>query len=79
MKVLPAPGALVTVRAGGITQRRWVKSGCSFMSQSSLKLTFGLGQLRKVDEVEILWPGGQRDRLQCPPLHRLTIIEEGKK
>ena len=57
-------GALVTVKAGGITQRQWVKSGGSFMSQSSLELLFGLGQAREVDAVEVLWPSGRRDRLQ---------------
>src|SRR5207248_1604141 len=36
-------GALITLRAGNVTQRQWVKSGGSFLSQSSLAVTFGLG------------------------------------
>jgi enediyne biosynthesis protein E4 len=71
-------GALVTVKAGGITQRQWVKSGGSFMSQSSLVLLFGLGQARQVDAVEVLWPSGRRDRLQSVPADRLIVVEEGQ-
>jgi len=66
------------VKAGGITQRQWVKSGGSFMSQSSLALLFGLGQARQVDAVEVLWPSGRRDRLQSVPVDRLIVVEEGQ-
>src|SRR5579884_27240 len=54
-------GALITVKAGGLKQRQWVKSGCSFLSQSSLKPTFGLGPAARVEEVEIQWPSGAKD------------------
>ena len=71
-------GALVTVKGGGITQRQWVKSGGSFMSQSSLELLFGLGQARQVDAVEVLWPSGPRDRLPSVPVERRIVVEEGQ-
>ena len=71
-------GALVTMKAGGITQRQWVKSGGSFMSQSSLALLFGLGQARPVDAVELLWPSGRRDRLPSVPVDRLIVVGEGQ-
>src|SRR5206468_10625684 len=44
-------GAQVVVRAGGITQRQWVKSGASFLSQSELRVCFGLGPAARADEV----------------------------
>jgi hypothetical protein len=71
-------GALVTVKAGGITQRQWIKSGGSFMSQSSLERLVGLGQARPVDAVEVLWPGGRRHRLHSVPVDRLIVGEEGQ-
>ena len=51
-----AIGARVTVRAGKQTWVDEVRSGGSFYSQHSLVLHFGLGELSKVDEVEVRWP-----------------------
>jgi enediyne biosynthesis protein E4 len=70
-------GALVKVRAGAMTQRQWVKSGSSFMSQSSLRLTFGLGKAPVADDVEILWPSGVKDVLHNVALNRQFSVEEG--
>jgi len=71
-------GALITVRAGGLAQRQWVKSGASFLSQSSLRPTFGLGKAEKVDDVEVRWPSGQVDHIPNPPLNQVVVIQEGK-
>jgi len=54
-----AIGATVTVRAGGITQTRMVRGGSSYLSHSSLTLTFGLGAAPRADEVEVRWPAGE--------------------
>jgi ASPIC and UnbV len=40
-----------------LKHRREVTSGRGYLSQSELTLTFGLGQLQKVDKVTIRWPG----------------------
>jgi hypothetical protein len=52
-----AIGARVTLEAGGAKQNRQVISGRGYLSQSELPLTFGLGQIEKVDKVTIRWPG----------------------
>jgi hypothetical protein len=52
-----AIGARVTLEAGGVTQRRQVASGRGYLSQSELVVTFGLGDVKKVDRVVIHWPG----------------------
>lgn len=52
-----AIGAVVTVEAGGLVQRRQVTAGRGYLSQSELPLTFGLGKLDKVDRITIRWPG----------------------
>jgi hypothetical protein len=71
-------GAIVTVRARGMTQRQCVKSGSSFLSASSLRILFGLGKATQVDEVVIRWPSGHEDRVQNPPIDRLVVLEEGR-
>lgn len=56
-------GALVSVRRqNGQTVTQAVLGGASFASQHSLDLTFGLGD-ETTATVEVLWPGGVRNRL----------------
>jgi hypothetical protein len=40
------------------TQSRMVKTGSSYLSQSELTLTFGIGKREKADRVVIEWPSG---------------------
>jgi enediyne biosynthesis protein E4 len=54
-------GAVVRVTAGGIKQTRMVKSGSSYLSQSEMPLTFGLGRRDQVDEVTVQWPSGKSE------------------
>jgi len=54
-------GAVVRVTAGGVKQTRMVKSGSSYLSQSEMPLTFGLGRRDQVDEVTVLWPSGKSE------------------
>ena len=51
-------GTRVTAVAGGHTQIREVMVGGSFLSQSDLRVHFGLGEAEKVDRLEIRWPSG---------------------
>jgi hypothetical protein len=72
-------GARVSVRmADG--KRRWqmVKTGSSYLSQSELPITFGLGQAQGVQAIEIVWPGGRVDRLAGETGGQSLIIEEGR-
>jgi hypothetical protein len=48
----------------------------SYLSQSELPVTIGLGEASKVDSVEITWPGGAVQKVNPPPLNRLTLITE---
>jgi enediyne biosynthesis protein E4 len=52
-------GAMVRVTTPDGTQSRMVKTGASYLSQSELAVTFGLGRRDKVDRVVIEWPSGQ--------------------
>jgi len=53
-----AIGARVRIFHGGTSQSRLVKGGSSYLSQSELPLTFGLGKREKIDRLVIDWPGG---------------------
>jgi hypothetical protein len=53
-----AIGALVRVFGPDGAQSRRVKSGSSYLSQSELTLTFGLGKREAAGRVVIEWPSG---------------------
>jgi len=53
-----AIGAVVRIEAGGVRQRRMVRTGGSYLSQGELTLTFGLGTAARADEVIVRWPDG---------------------
>ena len=58
-----AIGARVTVTAGGETYMREVNCGNAYASQSTTRLHFGLGPAKRVDAIEIRWPGGKVEKL----------------
>ncbi|RXH54323.1 ASPIC/UnbV domain protein [Granulicella sibirica] len=53
-----ALNARVKVTVGGVTQMQEVRSGGSYLSQSDLRLHFGLGAAKVAEVVEVSWPGG---------------------
>ena len=71
-------GAVVRVSAGNDKQWLTVKSGSSYLSQSELVLTFGLGSRTKADTVEVQWPSGQVDKLSNISSGQTVTIQEGK-
>jgi len=56
-----AIGARLRIEAGGLSQIRMVKSGSSYLSQSELPITFGLGKADKIERVVIQWPNGRSE------------------
>src|SRR5437016_97272 len=72
-------GAVVRVASGGDKQWQMLKSGSSYLSQSELVLTFGLGEKTKADSVEIQWPSGQVDKLSNISGDQTVTIEEGRR
>ena len=72
-------GARFEARIGGTVQRRWVKSGSSYCSQSELPVTFGLGGASHADSVEVVWPDGTRESLGRLEADRSYVVKEGEK
>lgn len=72
-----AIGAWISViTAGHLTQSHQVMPTRSYLSQSELPATLGLGTNSRIDAIEILWPSGQRQRIPPPSLNAThTLVE----
>ena len=70
-------GAVVQVTAGTQKQSQLVKTGSSYLSQSELPLTFGLGAAKGPLEVRVTWPGGAVDVVQVPAANVQVTIRQG--
>jgi len=73
-----AIGASVRITHGGTTQSRMVKSGSSYLSQSELPVTFGVGRRDRVDRVVITWPSGRTDEFKSVETGKAYTCVEGK-
>jgi hypothetical protein len=67
-------GAVVRVRAGGSTFTKAHDGKSGYLSQSAAPLYFGLGDADSVQEIEVLWPSGRRQRVS-PPIPMNSIVE----
>jgi hypothetical protein len=71
-----AIGAWITVRVDGRTLRRQVMPTRSYLSQSELPVTIGLGDAVKPDDVEILWPSGIKQKVEAVAVdHPMAVTE----
>jgi hypothetical protein len=76
-----AIGAKVTLTTGaGATLSRMVKGGSSYLSQSELPLTFGLGKpgIAKSLHLQIVWPSGRKESIPDLKPNQFVTIQEGK-
>ena len=71
-------GARVRVFLGGASQSRMVKTGSSYLSQSELPVTFGVGKRDVVDRVVIDWPSGRTEEFKSVEAGRAYTCVEGK-
>jgi enediyne biosynthesis protein E4 len=78
-----AIGARVQIFSGGHSQFQFVKGGSSYLSQSELPLTFGLGAPDRVDRVVIDWPSGRTEDYkaltaglfyECIEAHKISVL-----
>ena len=72
-----ALNARVYVRTPASRQMSEVLSGGSYLSQSDLRLHFGLGAAARMDEVEVLWPDGKQQIFRNLPADAFYRIKEG--
>ncbi len=71
-----AIGAAVRLKLGDRTLLRSVVAAKSYLSQSALPVTFGLGATDHVDGAEIIWPGGEVQQIEQVKIDGLNAIEQ---
>jgi hypothetical protein len=74
-------GAKITVTTSeGWHLFKMVKSGSSYLSQSELPVTFGLGKPRanKLVGLDIVWPSGKKESIRNIQPNQFLTLEEGK-
>jgi hypothetical protein len=71
-------GARVKVVAGDLTQVDEVRSGDSYLSQSDLRLHFGLAKRTKIDLIEVRWPSGIVDKINDVGANKILTVKEGQ-
>jgi hypothetical protein len=69
-------GAEVKVTTTTGSQRRWVHSGSSYLSQSDPRALFGLGDSTSVTSVEVKWPSGKVTRREGVPVDRYIEVTD---
>lgn len=75
----PAIGAKIELRLADRTLYGQVMPTRSYLSQTELPVTFGLGSSDHIEEMTVIWPGGKRQSVKEPGVDsvlRITQTEE---
>jgi hypothetical protein len=72
-----AIGAVVHIWTPDGAQSRMVKTGSSYLSQSDLALTFGLGRRDRADRAVVEWPNGGTQEFKSVAAGRYQCLEGG--
>jgi enediyne biosynthesis protein E4 len=71
-------GATVRIFVEGQQQTRVVRSGSSYLSQSELPVTFGVGKAEKIARVVIDWPSGRSEEYKNLAAAKAFQVTESK-
>jgi hypothetical protein len=71
-------GTVIRAQTPEASQMRMVKSGSSYLSQSELAVTFGLGPRDVVERVIVEWPSGMTQDFKNIP-HGRYLLREGSQ
>ena len=71
-----AIGSVVFCTAGGLRRRGEVASGRSQISQSDLRVHFGLGAATRVERLEVRWANGTTVAYEVPAVDRVVVIDQ---
>ncbi len=73
-----AIGATVRLFSNGQVQSRLVRSGSSYLSQSELPLTFGLGKQDEIEKIVVDWPSGKTEEYPKLKSYKSYQLTESK-
>jgi hypothetical protein len=60
-----------------VVQTDEIRSGASYLSQSDLRVHFGLGKALKADSIEIRWNSGKVETIKDVPADKFHAVLEG--
>jgi len=72
-----AHGAEVRVQAGGRKWHRWVNPASGYLCSQDPRAHFGLGQIKAIDSIEVLWPDGVLELFTGGAPDRLVVVAKG--
>ena len=72
-----AIGARVRALTGAVAQVQEVRGGGSYLSQSDLRVHFGLGAAARVDRLEVRWPNGSTELWTDVKVDQVLTLTEG--
>ena len=72
-----ALNARVRITTGKLQQLSEVRSGGSYISQSDLRLHFGLANVSRIDKVEVIWPNGGTQTFENVAADRFYHLTQG--
>jgi enediyne biosynthesis protein E4 len=73
-----ALNARVKATAGNLVQTSELRSGGSYLSQSDLRIHFGLGSQDHVEKLEISWPSGNKESFTGLAADHFYTVREGE-
>ena len=71
-----AIGATLALQVGERLLRREIRAGEGFASQSSRRVTFGLGSASRAEALSVRWPGGREQRIEDVPVGSFVRVFE---
>ncbi len=69
-------GARITISAGGKKQVSQARCVAGFLGTSDRRVHFGLGAARRIDSIEIRWPGGTVQKLENVAADKILKVRE---
>ena len=70
-------GARLALKTASRTQIDEVRSGSSYISNSDMRVHFGLGATPKIEYLEVRWPSGLVERFRNLPVDSIVTLKEG--
>ncbi|HVH69993.1 MAG TPA: CRTAC1 family protein, partial [Candidatus Dormibacteraeota bacterium] len=70
-------GARVSVKTDLRQQIDEVRSGSSYISNSDVRVHFGLGATKVIQYVDMRWPSGLVERFRNPNVDSIVVVKEG--
>ncbi len=72
-----AYGAEVYVMANGKRFMRWINPGYSFMCSNDPRAHFGLGSMKSIDKILVVWPDGRTESFPPVPINQQHTLKKG--